>query len=200
MSHFHKLRLVGRRRGSHFLVTLVAAAAALMAVGAPKSKAQTTYTESQVIDAGHRFFGTVSGELSAVIENAFQQYGEPNGYILGQEGSGAFVAGARYGEGDLFMQGAGQTTVFWQGPSVGWDFGGDGARVMMLVYNLPRPDAVFTRFIGVNGSAYLVGGFGMTVLASDAGTLVPVRSGVGARLGVNVGYLKFTPQPTWNPF
>ncbi len=30
--------------------------------------------------------------------------------------------------------------------------------------------------------------------------IIPVRLGVGFRLGANVGYLKFTDSPTWNPF
>jgi hypothetical protein len=159
-----------------------------------------TYGEDEIVKAGHQFFGSVSGSLASVIERAFSKYGQPNGYILGEEGAGAFVAGARYGEGDLYTRNAGTHKVFWQGPSVGWDFGGDGARVMMLVYELPSTDAIYNRFAGVNGSAYLVGGIGMTVLANNDIILVPVRAGVGARLGVNMGYLKFTRKPTWNPF
>lgn len=159
-----------------------------------------TYNEDEVLRTGHQFFGNVSGGLASVVERIFSRYGEPNGYILGEEGSGAFVAGARYGEGSLYTRNAGNHKVFWQGPSVGWDFGADGARVMMLVYNLPTVDAVYSRFVGVNGSAYLVGGVGMTVLLKDGMVLVPVRSGVGARLGLNLGYLKIRDKPTWNPF
>ncbi|WP_417686971.1 DUF1134 domain-containing protein [Roseibium sp.] len=159
-----------------------------------------TYQEDEIVKAGHQFFGSVSGGLASVVERAFSQYGEPNGYILGEEGSGAFVAGARYGEGHLYTRNAGTHKIFWQGPSVGWDFGGDGARVMMLIYNLPSLEAMYNRFLGVNGSAYLVGGVGMTVLKNYDVVVVPVRSGVGARLGVNMGYLKFTDKPTWNPF
>ena len=160
----------------------------------------TTYSQDQIVNEGHKFFGTVSGGLASVVEKAFHDYGEPNGYILGEEGSGALVAGLRYGEGQLYTRNAGTHKMFWQGPSVGWDFGGDGARVMMLIYNLPSVDSMYNRFLGVNGSAYLVGGVGMTVLANHNIYVVPVRSGVGARLGVNVGYLKFTNKPTWNPF
>ncbi|WP_179956216.1 DUF1134 domain-containing protein [Pannonibacter tanglangensis] len=160
----------------------------------------SNYTQQEIVDAGHRFFGNVSGGLASVIENAFKSYGEPNGYILGEEGSGALIAGARFGEGDLFTRNAGNHKVFWQGPSIGWDFGGDGARVMMLIYNLPNVEAMYQRFAGVNGSAYLIGGFGMTVLNNNNILVVPVKAGVGARLGLNIGYLKFTQQPTWNPF
>ncbi|KZM52084.1 DUF1134 domain-containing protein [Labrenzia sp. OB1] len=159
-----------------------------------------TYGEDEIMKTGHKFFGSVSGGLASVVEKAFSSYGEPNGYILGEEGAGAFVAGARYGEGHLYTRNAGTHKVFWQGPSVGWDFGADGARVMMLVYNLPSVNSIYARFAGLNGSAYLVGGVGMTVLLRDEMVLVPVRAGVGARLGVNMGYLKFTEKPTWNPF
>ena len=158
------------------------------------------FSSNELLDAGHRFFGTVSRGLASVIERAVSQWGLPNGYVLGQEGGGAFIGGLRYGEGTLYTKNAGDLRVYWQGPSVGWDLGADGDRTMMLVYNLPAVDAVYQRFAGMNGSAYLVGGFGMTVLTWNNIVLVPIRSGVGARLGVNVGYLKFTPRPTWNPF
>ncbi|WP_428522614.1 DUF1134 domain-containing protein [Roseibium sp.] len=159
-----------------------------------------TYDQDQILQTGHQFFGSVSGGLASVVEKAFASYGEPNGYILGEEGSGAFVAGARYGEGQLYTRNAGNHKIFWQGPSIGFDFGADGARVMMLIYNLPSIDRVYDRFSGVNGSAYLVGGVGMTVLAKDSVFVVPIKAGVGARLGLNLGYLKFTREPTWNPF
>jgi hypothetical protein len=159
-----------------------------------------TYSSNELVDTGHRFFGTVSRGLASVIEKAVSQWGLPNGYILGQEGGGALVGGLRYGEGTLYTKNAGDLRVFWQGPTIGWDIGGDGDRTMMLVYNLPATNAVYQRFAGVDGSAYLVGGFGMTVLTWNNVVLVPIRSGVGARLGFNVGYLKFTPEATWNPF
>jgi hypothetical protein len=168
---------------------------------AQRAQGEGSYQTQELVGSGHKFFGNVSRGLAMAIEEAVRRWGEPNGYILGQEGSGAFVAGLRYGEGMLYTRNAGDRRVFWQGPSVGFDFGGEGARTMMLVYNLPRTDAVFQRFGGVDGSVYFVAGFGFTALtAGDGVTIVPIRSGVGARLGVNVGYLKFTPQSTWNPF
>lgn len=183
----------------------LATAMAVMVLAGPASAQNTqapgsSYNQNEIVAAGHKFFGSVSGGLASVVENAVKQYGEPNGYILGEEGSGAIVAGARYGEGELYTRNAGVHKIFWQGPSIGWDFGGDGARVMMLIYNLPTVEAIYRRYVGVNGSAYLVGGFGMTVLSNDNIIVVPVRSGVGARLGINMGYLKFTQKPTWNPF
>jgi hypothetical protein len=192
------------RRGLMGLMLGSVAGAALMG-RAGSALAQSTppggsYSQQEILDAGHKFFGEVSGGLASVIEKAVGQYGQPNGYILGEEGSGAIVAGARYGEGELYTRNAGNHKIFWQGPSLGWDFGGDGARVMMLIYNLPVVEDIYHRYAGVNGSAYLVGGFGMTVLAYNDIYVVPVRAGVGARLGVNMGYLKFTQRPTWNPF
>lgn len=158
------------------------------------------YSSNELIDAGHHFFGTVSKSLAQLIERAVSQWGVPNGYILGEEGGGAFVAGLRYGEGMLYTKNAGDRKVYWQGPSLGFDIGGEGARTMMLVYNLPAVDAIFNRFGGIDGSAYFIGGFGMTALTANNIIVVPIRSGVGLRLGASVGYLKFTPRPTWNPF
>lgn len=160
-----------------------------------------SFQSNELVDSGHQFFGTVSRGVALTIEEAVRRWGEPNGYVLGQELSGAFVGGLRYGEGTLYTRNAGDRKVFWQGPSLGFDFGGDGARTMMLVYNLTRVDNLFQRFGGVDGSVYFIAGFGFTALtAGDGITLVPIRSGVGARLGINVGYLKMTPEATWNPF
>jgi hypothetical protein len=159
-----------------------------------------TYRPEELTSAGHRFFGNVSRGLASVIERAVSQWGLPNGYVLGEEGSGAFVAGLRYGEGTLYTKNAGDLRVYWQGPSVGFDWGGDGARTMTLVYNLPATNAIYQRFAGVDGSAYIIGGFGMTALTANNIVLVPIRSGLGLRLGANIGYLKYTPRATWNPF
>lgn len=159
-----------------------------------------TFSPTELVDSGHNFFGSVSRGLALTVEEAVRRWGEPNGYILGQEASGAMFGGLRYGEGVFHTRNAGQHRVFWQGPSIGFDFGGDGARTMMLVYNLPSTNALYRRFVGVDGSAYLVGGFGMTAVMAEDVVVVPIRAGVGARLGVNVGYLKFTAEPTWNPF
>jgi hypothetical protein len=158
------------------------------------------YSSNEVIDTGHRFFGSVSRGLAQIVEKAGSQFGLPNGYILGQEASGAVAVGLRYGEGVLYTKNAGDLRVFWQGPSLGFDFGGEGARTMMLVYSLPATDAIYQRFGGIDGSAYFVGGLGMTALTFNHIVVVPIRTGIGVRLGANVGYLKFTPAATWNPF
>ena len=166
----------------------------------PPEQQQPAFTSGELVSAGQQFFGTVSRGLASLIERAIGQWGLPNGYVLGEEAGGAFFGGLRYGEGMLYTKNAGDLKVFWQGPTVGWDFGGEGARTMMLVYSLPATAAIYQRFAGISGSAYFIGGFGMTALTANDIVLVPIRSGVGLRLGANVGYLKFTPQSTWNPF
>jgi hypothetical protein len=166
----------------------------------PQPPPANQFSPNELVDAGHRFFGGVSRGLAMIVEKAVDKWGQPNGYILGEEAGGAFVGGLRYGDGTLYTKNAGDLRVFWQGPTVGFDAGADGARTMMLVYNLPRTQAIFDRFGGIDGSAYFVGGFGMTALTANNIVLVPIRSGVGLRLGANLGYLKFTERPTWNPF
>jgi len=180
-----------------FLLAVGGMPAALAQANPPPP--QERYSSNEVIDAGHRFFGTISRGLAELVEKAFSKWGMPNGYILGEEAGGAFVAGLRYGEGMLYTKNAGDHKVFWQGPSLGFDIGGEGARTMMLVYNLPSVAAIYGRFGGIDGSAYFIGGFGMTALTANDIVVVPIRSGVGLRLGANVGYLKFTRTPTWNP-
>jgi hypothetical protein len=187
------------------VLTLLGGSAAIAQAGPPANPPPTApsgdrFSTTELVNSGHRFFGGVSRGLAQVIEKAVSQWGLPNGYVLGEEAAGAFVAGLRYGDGVLYTKNAGDLKVYWQGPSVGWDFGGAGARTMMLVYNLPSTESVYRRFAGVDGSAYLVGGLGMTALTDGNIVVVPIRSGVGLRLGANVGYLKFTPRATWNPF
>jgi hypothetical protein len=179
---------------------LQAAAQTVQRAYASNPGSPNSFNSNELVDSGHQFFGSASRGLAMALEEAIRRWGEPNGYILGQEASGAIIGGLRYGEGKLFTRNAGERKIFWQGPSVGFDFGGEGARTMMLVYNMPFTDALYKRFVGLDGSAYFIGGFGVTALAADEMVVVPLRAGVGARLGVNMGYLKFTPEPTWNPF
>lgn len=161
---------------------------------------RNTYSQNEIVAAGHGFFGSISKGLASVIEHAFKKAGRPNGYILGDDAGGAFVAGLRYGEGHLHTKNAGSHKVYWQGPSIGYDFGGAGAKTMVLVYNLRDPSDVFTRFGGIEGTAYLVGGVSIQFLKNEDITMAPIRAGVGLRLGANIGYLKYTRTPTWNPF
>lgn len=163
-------------------------------------EAPDAFSNNELVANGHRFFGSISRGLATGIEGATRRWGKPNAYILGQEGSGAFIGGLRYGEGRMYTRNAGDRTVYWQGPSLGFDAGADGDRTMMLVYNLPSVDAIYQRFGGIDGAAYLIGGFGFTALNANEVVIVPIRSGVGLRLGASLGYLKFTPRSTWNPF
>lgn len=159
-----------------------------------------TYSGDELVQTGSEFFGSVAQGLASLVERAVSQYGLPNAYILGEEAGGAIFAGARYGEGTMYTRNQGEHRLFWQGPTIGMDFGGDGSKVMMLVYNLQSTGDIYGRYPGVDGSAYIVGGLGMTVIKYDDVVMVPIRSGVGLRAGLNVGYLKFTEEPTWNPF
>lgn len=185
----------------HFLVGVSAllASTTLGSAVAQSSRPQK-FSSNELLDSGHRFFGSLSRGLAQVVESATKRWGQPNAYILGQEAGGAMVGGLRYGEGVMYTRNAGDQKVFWQGPSIGFDAGADGDRTMILVYNLPATSAIYRRFGGVDGSAYMIGGFGMTALTADDIVLVPIRTGVGLRLGANLGYLKFTPKSTWNPF
>ena len=185
------------------LKRLILSLALLFGLAAPAFAAGSvsdTFSVNEIVDTGGQFFGSVSQGLASVVEKAASQFGLPNGYILGEEGSGAFVIGARYGEGKLYTRNQGEYPLFWQGPSIGFDAGGDGSKVMMLVYNLSSTNDIFNRYPGVDGSAYVVGGLGMTVMKQGNVVVVPIRSGVGLRAGLNVGYLHFTQQATWNPF
>ena len=183
-------------------LTAFLAAFFIILASAENARAQNSdqYTIQEVVDAGHGFFQTTSGHLAAAVERIFSKRGQPNGYILGEEASGAFIGGLRYGEGVLYTKNAGDHKLFWQGPSVGWDYGADGNRTMMLVYNLPSVDTIYRRYFGVSGSAFLVGGLGVTVLTNSGVNLIPIRTGIGARLGVNIGYLKIRSTPRINPF
>lgn len=180
----------------------LAAGLALPFLPANSARADTpeTFSVDEIVDNGHRFFGNLSRGLAEAVQEAARRWGLPNAYILGQEASGAFIGGLRFGEGKMYTRNAGQQPVYWQGPSLGFDWGADGDRTMMLVYNLPALAAIYRRFGGIDGSAYFIGGFGLTALNAEQVVVVPIRTGVGARLGVNVSYLKFTDRATWNPF
>ncbi|RWD38934.1 MAG: DUF1134 domain-containing protein [Mesorhizobium sp.] len=187
-------------RSSFRVISMAIALMGLVVVFSTSPSRAQEYTAQEVVDSGHKFFGATSGGLATVVEKIFASYGLPNGYLLGEEGSGALIGGLTYGEGTLYTKNAGDHKVFWQGPSLGWDFGGEGSRVMMLVYNLDDVNSLYNRFGGVAGSAYLVAGVGFNVMKNNNVLLVPIRTGVGARLGVNLGYLKLTQRATWNPF
>ena len=169
-------------------------------ISKPKPKSTSTFTNEEILATGHQFFGKASRGIGEAVEYIFQSQGEPTAYIVGEEGSGAMVGGLRFGEGTIYYKDGITQKIYWQGPSVGFDFGGNGSRTMVLVYNSDSPRELYKRFIGVEGSAYLVGGMGVNFQKNNNIIMAPIRTGVGARLGANVGYLKYSRKPTWNPF
>jgi len=171
--------------------------AALSLVGAPAkpvvaATGEDTFTRSEVVAEAEKFFGKGAKGLADVLEKAFDRYGRPNAIIKGEEGGGAIGIGVRYGKGTLVTKGGGARPVWWQGPSIGFDVGGNAAKCFTLVYNLRDPERLFQRFPGVEGSLYFVGGFSLNYNRTDDITLAPVRFGVGWRQGASIGYLHFT--------
>ena len=170
------------------------------AISKTTSKSSSTYTTDEILAVGHQFFGKTTRGLANAVEYVFSSQGEPTAYIIGEEGSGAFVGGLRYGEGTIYYKNGTKRRIYWQGPSVGFDFGGNGSRSLVLVYNSQSPQDLYHRFAGVDGSAYFIGGLGVNFQKNDDIILAPIRTGVGWRLGANVGYLKYSSKSTWNPF
>jgi hypothetical protein len=165
----------------------------------PAGKAET-YSRDEIVNNVSDFLGVTAEAAGGAIERVFQKNGRPTAYIAGEEGSGAFVAGARYGRGLLYMKGKEPVEVFWRGPSVGWDFGGNASRVFTLCYNLDDPRLIFQRYPGVEGSAYFIGGLGVNYQQTEDIVLAPIRAGVGLRLGANVGYLAYSRRRNYFPF
>lgn len=166
----------------------------------PQPQPNQTYSQNEIVKAAEGFFGETTEGLAKAIEHVFKQQGQPNAYIAGSEGSGAIGVGLRYGKGMLNYKGGGSMKVYWQGPSVGFDFGGNASKMFVLVYNLRRTADLFQRFPGVDGSFYFVAGVGVNYQRSGDITLAPIRTGVGLRAGASVGYLHYTRKSSWVPF
>jgi hypothetical protein len=166
----------------------------------PASGKAETYSRDEIVNNVSDFLGVTAEAAGGAIEKIFQKNGRPTAYIAGEEGSGAIVAGARYGRGLLYMKGRDPVEVFWRGPSVGWDFGGNASRVFTLCYNLNDPQLIFQRYPGVEGSAYFIGGLGVNYQQTEDIVLAPIRAGVGFRLGANVGYLAYSRKKNYFPF
>jgi hypothetical protein len=159
-----------------------------------------TYDRGEIVDAMEDYLGVSAETAGSIVERLFAEQGRPNAYIYGEEASGAIGVGARYGQGTLVTKSGEVVKVYWQGPSVGWDIGGNASKTFTLVYNLPRGDQIYRRFPGVEGSAYLIGGVGVNYQRADGITLAPMRAGVGARLGANIGYLAYSRERNILPF
>jgi hypothetical protein len=166
----------------------------------PLTPEEQGYSIQEILAASEGFFGKVSASLGSVIEHLFKQSGRPAAYVLGTEGGGAFLAGVRYGKGTLYLRGGGKQEIFWHGPSLGTDVGAEGSKTLFLIYHLEAPEELYAAFTGVDGSAYLVGGVGATLVTNGRIVLAPIRSGLGLRLGASIGYIRFTPRASWNPF
>ncbi len=188
---------------------LMTALVAMLLIGAAPSIARATdaapaeeetYDKNEVLEAAKGFFGATTEGLASVIEKAFADHGRPNAIIVGEEASGAFFVGARYGQGSLEKKTGETRQLYWQGPSVGFDWGGNASKVFTLVYHLGDPDRIYQRFPGVDGSLYVVGGLGLNYQRSDDIVLAPIRTGVGLRAGASVGYLHYTREKHVNPF
>jgi hypothetical protein len=179
---------------------LPAAAQTTGSVSRAERTSAETYTTEEIVSVGHQFFGKTTREIARAVEYVFQQQGEPTAYIVGEEAAGSFVGGLRYGEGTIYYKNGTKQRIYWQGPSVGFDFGANGSRSLVLVYNSQSPEDLYDRFGGVEGSAYVIGGLGVNFQRKDDIVLAPIRTGLGARLGANVGYLKYSDRPNWNPF
>jgi hypothetical protein len=166
----------------------------------PAAQPNDTYSRDEIVNQASDFMGVGAESAGAVVEKIFAENGRPTAYIAGEEGSGAFGVGLRYGRGLLYMKDKPPIEVFWQGPSVGWDVGGNASRVFTLCYNLQVADAIYQRFPGLEGTAYFIGGLGVNYQAANGITLAPIRAGVGFRLGANAGYLAYTRKRNLLPF
>jgi hypothetical protein len=173
----------------------------VMAAPAHDPRESDTYSPDEIVKAGSDFFGVTTENMAKAVERVFAKYGRPNAYIAGNEGSGAYIIGLRYGEGNLYIKGQGSPTkVYWQGPTAGLDFGANASKAFTLVYNLPNADAIFERFPGVEGTAYVIAGISVNYQQNGRVILAPMRTGVGLRLGINGGYLAYTKERNWIPF
>jgi hypothetical protein len=166
----------------------------------PAGQSANTYSEQELLPAAQGVFGKGARGLAEMIEDVLRKQGQPNGYIVGTEGGGAFIVGVRYGSGTLYHKIEGLRDVHWTGPSNGADVGASGGRTFILVYNLNDTQDLFHRYIAGEGQAYFLGGFNISELKRDDVVLIPVRMGIGMRLGLNVGYMRFTQKKNILPF
>ena len=201
------------KKSINILSLLAGSMLAVLAIGSPASAQEiseaqisqastdaSTYSKDEVLKAAVDFFGTSSGALAQVVEKVFKDQGEPVGYIVGQEGSASLGVGLKYGHGELIMKDGTKRKVYWRGPSIGFDTGANGSKVFTLVYNLGNPDGIYRRYPGVEGSAFFIAGVAATYQQAEGVTLAPIRTGVGLRLGANVGYTAYSAKSHINPF
>ncbi len=189
----------------HTFLRSIVLVSGLVLLGHPVRSADSTpthetYSDDEVVKQANDFFATGAKDLADVLAKVLKEKGHPVAIIKGEEAGGAIAVGVRYGHGELVFKGAPASTVYWQGPSLGFDIGGNAVKTFILVYDLPNTQALFKRFPGVEGSLYFVGGFGVNYVQRDGIALAPVRFGVGWRQGVAVSYMNFSPKKRYNPF
>ena len=190
------------------MARLAAAVLAGTALGLPYAPAQAAaseqasdqgYEQNEIVNAVAGFFGVTTKVAAKAVERVFAERGKPNAYIVGEEGAGAFVGGLRYGKGELTRKNAEPVSVYLQGPSIGFDFGGNASKTFVLVYNLGATEDIYRRFPGAEAGGYFVAGIGVNYQQNGDIILAPMRTGVGLRGGVNVGYLHYSPERHWLP-
>jgi hypothetical protein len=169
-------------------------------LGAQAVREADTYSQETVLAEAEKLFGSGAAGLGALIEKAFREQGRPSAFIAGEEGAAAWIGGLRYGRGDLKTRGGESRPVYWRGPSLGFDWGANGSKVFVLIYNLSSAEELFQRYPGVDGSLYFFGGLGMNYNQRGSIVLAPIRTGVGWRQGINVGYLALAPHMSIIPF
>ncbi len=182
-----------------FFIAVLVSIAAAPAAGFAEAPGEQTFDKGTILKEAADFFGEGAEGLAEVVEKAFKDLGRPNGYIKGEEAGGAIAVGVRYGSGTLILKRGEKRTVYWQGPSIGFDLGANAAKVIVLVYNLDDSEYLFQRFPSIEGSLYFVAGVGVNYMRSGDTILAPIRLGVGWRQGASVGYMHFTKQKSWNP-
>ena len=184
------------RTGTNGAISLAAA----MALLNEPAFADDTYSKNEIVNKVAGFFGVAAKTAAEIVEHVFADLGRPNAYITGDEGSGAIGVGLRYGKGTMYRKNFKNQRVYWQGPSIGFDVGGNASKCFTLVYQIRRQEEIYQRFPGVEGSAYFIGGLGVNYQRSGRISLAPIRAGVGFRTGVNIGYLSYTKERDILPF
>lgn len=182
------------------IATALVAFALIFPGAVAQANEETTFSVQEISDAAEGFFGSTTQGLAEIIEKVFSDLGRPTAYITGEEVSGAFVVGLRYGKGDLNIKAGGTSKIFWQGPSIGFDIGGNASKSFVLIYGATTKEQIYARFPGVEGTFYFVAGLGVNYQGDGDVTLAPIRTGVGLRQGANIGYLHYSGEHSWLPF
>lgn len=195
---FQELRRVGT--GMYRAPLSILALLTLLFTTPTYAEEAETFSMEEIADAAEGFFGSTTAGLAEIIERVFSDLGRPTAYITGEEVSGAFIVGLRYGRGEMNIKTKGTSKIFWQGPSIGFDIGGNASKTFVLVYGLNSKDSIYKRFPGIEGSFYYVAGLGVNYQGDGDIMLAPIRTGVGLRAGANIGYLHYNPEHSWVPF